>query len=60
MKKLLFTFVMALGLMACGGNVTSTNTEDATDSTEVVVDSAMIDTISFDPGCVADSVVITD
>jgi hypothetical protein len=60
MKKFLFTFVLMLGLVACGGNVTPTNTEDATDSIEAVGDSATIDTISVDPGCVSDTVVIAD
>lgn len=53
MKKILFTFVLVFGLIACTGNSTSKNT-DIQDSTKV--DSTMIDTISFDPGCSADTI----
>jgi hypothetical protein len=47
MKKILFAFTLMLGLMSCKGNVTP-NTEDATDSLEVVVDSAVVDTTAVD------------
>ena len=55
MKKI-FAFGFVLGLMACSGNVTSNNTEDAIDSTEI----AAFDTVSVDTLCIVDTVVVAE
>lgn len=59
MKTFLFTFVMVLGIVACGRNVTPT-TEDATDSTEVVTDSVMVDTTNISGCTITDTTMVAE